>query len=69
MRKLFALLLVLVMCVSIFAACGEAKEPAAKEEPGKTEEPDAPKLKPGMQADGKTFIGILDQTDEFTLVI
>ena len=43
MRKILALLLALIMCVGVFAACGEDKEPAANDpgttDPGKTEEP------------------------------
>ena len=31
MKKILALLLALIMCMGIFAACGEEKEPAAKD--------------------------------------
>ena len=97
MKKVLAILLALIFCVSIFAACGEAKEPASAnpgtnnepsktddsnktedpgktEEPGKAEDPATPdsgetKLKAGLSSDGKTFVGILDKTDDYTLVI
>ena len=88
MKKLIALLLALIMCVGVFAACGESKEPASPsntEEPGKTEDPgttdpgttdpgttEEPTIdytKPGLKEDGKTFVGVLDMTDYYSLVI
>lgn len=43
MKKILALLLALIMCVSIFAACGEEKKPTTNEpdttDPGTTEDP------------------------------
>ena len=87
MKKVLAILLALIFCVSIFAACGEAKEPASAnpgtndepgktddsnktEEPGKTEEPNQTEtLKAGLSSDGKTYVGLLDKTDDYTLVI
>jgi len=49
MKKLLALLLALIMCVAVFAACasetkepGKAEEPGKSDEPGKTDEPGKP---------------------------
>ena len=40
MKKLLALLLALMMCVAVFAACAnETKDPGTTDEPGKTDEP------------------------------
>ena len=94
MKKILALLLTLVLCVSVFAACGETKDPEAKDPSNTPASPadkpedkpadkpeDKPEDKPqdtpassehikdGMQSDGKTYIGVLDKTDDFTLVI
>ena len=77
MKKIIALLLALIMCVAVFAACGEKPEepaspdntPENPEEPGKPEEPTVDYSKPGLAADGKTFVGVLDMTDYYTLVI
>ena len=85
MKKLIALLLALIMCVGVFAACGEAKEPASpdtpadkpteptdkpEDKPAEPTEPAAPDYsKPGLKEDGKTFVGVLDMTDYYSLVI
>ncbi len=52
----------------------EPENPGTTEDPGKAEDPATPygnetKLKAGLSSDGKTFVGILDKTDDYTLVI
>ncbi len=80
MKKLLALLLALIMCVGVFAACGEEKEPAANDPgntdvPGNTDEPvtpDEPDVDDGLPAvaDGyKRYATTIDMTDIYTLVL
>ena len=91
MKKIIAMLLTLIMCVSVFVACGEEKKPEVKDpvdnpaeptdkpedkpedkpaEPtDKPAEPTIDYSKPGLQADGTVFVGVLDMTDYHTLVI
>ncbi len=66
MKKILALLLAVIMCAGVFAACGDEKEPAVDntdktDGAGKTDETDKPK---------ETQIKVtFDMTDTYTLVI
>ena len=70
MKKLLALLLVLIMCVGIFAACGEEKTPVADDP---TDTPDTPSTPENpsdkTEEDSNIAIAYIDMTESQTLVI
>ena len=81
MKKTLALLLALIMCVGIFAACGETKEPETKDpvdtpadkpEDKPSEPTDKPEDKPAEPTEPtnpNVVIAHFDKTESYTLVI
>ena len=81
MKKALALLLALMMCIGIFAACGEEKEPVAKDpvdtpadkpaEPTDKPEdkPEDKPTEPETPANPNASIAYFDKAEDWTLVI